>query len=96
MRTAHCPGIQGLGQIGSTVFDTKNRVATAYVAKTADLTNVAVTALKLGPEEITTYSPSLDELTGTSFESVRFVDISYHGRASGGCSTCCTPTKSWN
>ena len=69
------------GQIGSTVFDTKNRVATAYVAKTADLTNVAVTALKLGPEEITTYSPSLDELTGTSFESVRFVDISYHGQS---------------
>ena len=68
------------GQIGSTTFDVKNRVATAYVAKNADLTEVTVTALKLGPEEITTYSPTLAELTGTSFESVRFVDIACHGQ----------------
>lgn len=68
------------GQVGPTVFDTQNRIATAYVSKVADLTAVTVTALKLGPAGITTYSPTLDELSGTSFESVRFVDIACHGR----------------
>lgn len=68
------------GQVGPTSFDTENRIATAYVSKEADLSNVTVTALKLGPAGITTYSPTLEELSGTSFESIRFVDIVCHSR----------------
>lgn len=68
------------GQVGATVIDPGTRTATAYVAKDADLTKVVVTSLKLGPAEITTCSPALEELSGTSFETVRFVDATCHGR----------------
>lgn len=65
------------GQIGETKFDTSNFIATVNVPIDADLTNVVVTAAKLGPEEITTYSP--DPMTLTSFEgSVRHVEVRYH------------------
>lgn len=67
------------GQVGSTVFDTENRTATAYVTKTADRSKVTVTELKLGAQGVTDYSPTLAQLSGTSFESVRFVDVTSHG-----------------
>lgn len=69
-----------LGQIGATVFDPENRIATATVAQGTDLSALPLTELKLGPAEITTYSPSLEELSGSSFESIRFVDVTCHGR----------------
>ncbi len=66
------------GQIGATEWDLKNQIARVYVPnKGFDLTNVKVTSLKLGPEGITTMSIQAEELT--EFESVRFVDICYHG-----------------
>lgn len=68
------------GQIGPTEFDIENRIARAYVAMDADLSRVEVTDLKLGPADITTYSPSREELSGTSFETVRFVNVTCHGR----------------
>lgn len=68
------------GQIGATTFDTENRIATATVGKATDLTALTVTELKLGPADITTYSPTLEELSGSSFETVRFVDVTCHGR----------------
>lgn len=68
------------GQVGATEFDIDNRSATAYVPKGTDLSAVTVTDLKLGPADITTYSPTLEELSGSSFESVRFVDATCHGR----------------
>lgn len=68
------------GQVGTTQFDPQSRTATAYVAKDADLSHVVVSSLKLGPTGITTYSPTLEELSGTSFETVRFVDVTCHGR----------------
>lgn len=67
------------GQIGATEIDAVNRIATVYVPDFADLKHIEVTELKLGPAGITTYSPSLDELSGSSFESVRFVDVTCHG-----------------
>ncbi len=66
------------GQMGSTEWDIDNFIATAYIRNDFDLSNVEITALKLGPEEITTISPSTEELT--DFNSVRFVDVTYHGR----------------
>lgn len=64
------------GQIGETEFDLANRIATAYVSETADLSDIRVTSLKLGPRDITATTPSMYDLT--SFESVRFVTVRYH------------------
>lgn len=68
------------GQIGSTLIDTQARTATAYVAEGTDLKAVTVTSLKLGPADITAYSPTAEELSATGFETVRLVDVTYHGR----------------
>ena len=66
------------GQIGATEWDLKNHLARVYVPEgDVDLKNIRVTSLKLGPEGITEMTPSMEELT--SFESVRYVDIIYHG-----------------
>lgn len=74
------------GQIGASVIDAGNRTATAYVGKDADRSAVTVTALRLEPEiyenevNTTTYSPTLEQLSGSSFETVRVVDVTCHGR----------------
>lgn len=67
------------GQIGSAEIDAENRTATARVTMGTDLKAVTVTELKLGPADITSYSPTAEELSGSSFESVRFVDVTCHG-----------------
>ena len=64
------------GQIGQTVFDLKNRIATAYVGTSVDTNDVRIRSLKLGPRDITTIDPPIGELT--SFDPVRFVNVSYH------------------
>ncbi len=64
-------------QIGEAEIDVESRIATAYVPMDCDLSSTGVTALKLGPEQITTYSP--DASTIDSFEdTVRHIEISYH------------------
>lgn len=74
------------GQIGASVIDAENHTATAYVAKDADRSQITVTALRLEPDvqvegvNTTTYSPTLEQLSGSSFETVRFVDVTCHGR----------------
>ena len=76
-------------QVGAAEIDLANRTATAYVSRSTDLKNVAVKELKLGPAEITTYTP---EIAGTtSFETVRLVDVTA-ARNSGG-STSSRPTS---
>lgn len=67
------------GQIGATEIDTENRIVRVYVPDDTDLGHIEIEELKLGPAEITTYSPSLEELSGSSFEPVRFVDVTCHG-----------------
>lgn len=67
------------GQIGATEIDTENRIVRVYVPDDTDLGHIEIEELKLGPAEITTYSPSLEELSDSSFESVRFVDVTCHG-----------------
>ena len=64
------------GQIGAPEFDLDNRIARAYVAKDADRSRVTISELKLGPKEITTMTPSPEELT--VFETFRQVYIQYH------------------
>lgn len=67
------------GQIGATEIDTENRIVRVYVPDDTDLGHIEIEELKLGPAEITTHSPTLEELSGSSFESVRFVDVTCHG-----------------
>ena len=67
------------GQTGATEIDTENRIVRVYVPDDTDLGHIEIEELKLGPAEITTYSPTLEELSGSSFESVRFVDVTCHG-----------------
>ena len=52
------------GQIGATEIEEKNRIARVLVPSDTDLAHIEVTELKLGPADITTYSPSLEELSG--------------------------------
>ncbi len=66
------------GQMGTTEWDLENMIATSYIRNDYDITDVEVTALKLGPADITTMSPTTDELK--DFSSVRFVDVTYHNR----------------
>ncbi len=63
-------------QIGSEEIDYSTKSATAYVSESTDLNNIEITSLKLGPEDITTYDITLEELT--TFSSYRVVNISYH------------------
>ncbi len=64
------------GQIGNEIIDAENHTARLYVSESVDLTNVTIKELKLGPEGITTISPSIEEIT--YFESYRRVTIKYH------------------
>lgn len=50
------------GQMGASVIDVNNRRAVAMVGKKTDISNLKVTSLKLGPEGITTYSRSIEDL----------------------------------
>lgn len=45
------------GQVGSAAIDEYNCRAIALVAKGTDLENIEITSIKLGPRDITTYSP---------------------------------------
>lgn len=65
------------GQIGESTIDAEHYIATALVPMDYDMKSVVITAAKLGPKDITTYS--VDPLTLTDFEeSARNVTITYH------------------
>ena len=65
------------GQIGESEIDPVGHVATAYVPMDFDLSNVNVLLAKLGPKDITTYSPNPLEIT--SFEdTARNIMVTYH------------------
>ncbi len=66
------------GQIGESVIDAEHHIATAFVPMDCDMKSITITDIKLGPKDITTYS--IDPLTLTDFEeSVRNIEVSYHG-----------------
>ncbi len=68
------------GQIGSATFDLRNRIATANVSTSTDISALAVHELKLEAGGITEYDPALEELSGSDFSSVRFVNVTCHDR----------------
>lgn len=75
------------GQVGKPVFDVKNHIATARVAKNADCSRVTIEELRLEPDEDadgteTVYYPTLEELTKRNFKEspMCFVEVTCHGR----------------
>ena len=65
------------GQIGQSVIDDVNRRVIAYVGANADLSDILVTGLKLGPSGITTYDPDPSQLT--DFSQGVAVNVDYRG-----------------
>ena len=64
------------GQIGASEIDPVNHTAVAKVPEGTDLGNIRILEMKLGPEDITSYSPEMGEIT--SFETDRTVEVRYH------------------
>ena len=50
------------GQIGSSAIDEYNRRVIANVSEGSNISNLTVTSLKLGPKDITTYSPAPEQM----------------------------------
>ena len=50
------------GQIGSSTIDDYNRRVIAMVSEGTDISKLTVTSLKLGPKDITTYSPAPEQM----------------------------------
>ena len=67
------------GQIGESKIDAEHFIATAYVPMDHDMKSVNITAFKLGPKDISTYSVDFKELADFSDDSMRQVTVSYHG-----------------
>ena len=66
------------GQVGGSEIDTANRRAMVYVNANVRMDEVTVTSLKLGPKEISTYSPTIEQLR--DFTDKVQVDVMVHGR----------------
>lgn len=64
------------GQVGSSEIDVANRRAIAYVNSSTDLDDITVTSLKLGPRDITTYTPDITQLR--DFTDIVDVKAAYH------------------
>ena len=80
------------GQIGESVIDPVSHIATAYVPMDADLDNVVINGVKLGPVDITTYEP--DPMSFTSFnDTVHHVMVSYHNDIEQMWTLCVVPTE---
>ncbi len=70
-----------VGQIGEASFDTTQCTINVDVnEESVNLEDVTVTAMKIGPSDITTYSPTLENLTNTDFSTVRRVKVTAHDR----------------
>lgn len=67
------------GQIGAGQIDEANRRAVAYVGSSVDKSDITVTSLKLGPRDITTYSPAIEQLK--DFTEAVQVSVTAHGRS---------------
>ncbi len=69
------------GQIGDARIDTTQKTVEVDVnQETVDISKVEVLEMKLAAADITTYSPTLESLTNTSFATVRQVQVTSHDR----------------
>ncbi len=68
-----------VGQIGEERINTTQKTVELDVNEdTVDITDVDVISMKLAASGITTYSPTLEELTHTNFSTVRRVSVTSH------------------
>ena len=66
------------GQVGEGIVDVPGKRAIVYVSKDMPLTDIRVTALKLGPVEITTMTPDYAGQTVDFSKGPVKLDVSYH------------------
>lgn len=67
------------GQVGASEIDAVNRRVVTYVNGSQSKSNITITSLKLGPKEISTYSPDITKLKDFTYGNE--VEVSYHGRS---------------
>jgi len=65
------------GQVGGTQIDDANRRAITQVSSVTSRQNLSITSLKLGPKDVTTYSP--DPSTLHDFTNTQEITVSYRG-----------------
>jgi len=65
------------GQVGTSTIDADNARVLVYVSKKTRLDDITVTSMKLGPEGITTYSKTKEELK--DFTTEQTVDVTVRG-----------------
>ena len=63
-------------QVGESAVDAENKRVIVRVASAADLKNIQITSCKLGPKDISTYTP--DPSTITDFTDERTIRVAYH------------------
>lgn len=63
-------------QVGESAVDAENKRVMVRVASAADLKNIQITSCKLGPKDISTYTP--DPSTITDFTDERTIRVAYH------------------
>lgn len=68
------------GQIGETVIDAVGRRIIVNVPENADLSNIEVTSIKLGPRNITTYVPDCMAGSHINLNSPMKIDVNAWGR----------------
>ncbi len=68
------------GQIGETVLDAVGRRIIVNVPENANLTNLKITSIKLGPRNITTITPELKVGSTINLSSPLRIDVSAWGR----------------
>lgn len=65
------------GQVGASIVDVGGKRVVAYMSKSADLSAVKVTSMKLGPADITTMTPMMTGST-VNFSTPQTVKVKYH------------------
>ncbi|MGN0202449.1 MAG: PCMD domain-containing protein [Candidatus Cryptobacteroides sp.] len=66
------------GQVGVSRIDAVNRRAVTQVSSSMNRKNLSITSLKLGPDGLTSYSPSPEEIH--DFSNGQEIDVTCHGR----------------
>lgn len=66
------------GQVGSSEIDALNRRVIAQVNSSVNTRDVTVSSIKLGPRDITTYSPNIANMR--DFTNGLDIEVTYHGR----------------
>ena len=65
------------GQVGSSEIDVANRRVVTQVNSSVNVRNITVSSIKLGPREITTYSPDIAAMK--DFTNGLDINVTYHG-----------------